>query len=60
MWTEIIHGQSAEFDQILKEYPVEQFQNQQIILKADNLRRKSPLKSHTGTVLFVTKRKTTK
>ncbi|XP_071166572.1 uncharacterized protein [Mytilus edulis] len=48
VWTEIIHGQSAEFDQILKEYPVEQFQNQQIILKADNLTRKSPLKSHTG------------
>ncbi|XP_076101608.1 uncharacterized protein LOC143071282 isoform X2 [Mytilus galloprovincialis] len=48
VWTEIIHGQSAEFDQILKEYPVEQFQNQQIILKADNLRRKIPLKSHTG------------
>ncbi|XP_063433153.1 uncharacterized protein LOC134715137 isoform X2 [Mytilus trossulus] len=48
VWTEIIHGQSAEFDQILKEYPVEQFQNQQIILKADNLRRKKPLKSHTG------------
>ncbi|XP_052100288.1 uncharacterized protein LOC127734453 isoform X2 [Mytilus californianus] len=48
VWTEIIHGQSAEFDQILKEYPVEQFQNQQIILKADNLRREKPFKSHTG------------
>ena len=48
VWTQIIHGQLSEFDQIMKDYPVGR--SNQILLKVDKFSRESNVISQTGKI----------